>query len=210
VLVGLMGCGKTTVGQRLAARLGLNFVDSDTEIELAARQTIAELFARYGEAEFRDGERRVIRRLFDGIPKVIATGGGAFMNDRTRELILRHGHAVWLDADVETLVVRTARRPGKRPLLHDRDARAVLADLAAVRNPIYALAHVHVRNESGRHDRAVEAIIEALRGAKRGYQPRSVRNALTSLGCPAAPPTGSVSVQTTPPLGQKNCVNSRK
>ena len=163
VLVGLMGVGKTTVGRRLAVRLGLSFVDADNEIEVAAGLSIAEIFTRFGEAHFRDGERRVIARLIDGTPKIIATGGGAFMNDATRALILERATAVWLDADIDTLASRVSRRDN-RPLLHGKDARAVLGDLAAVRNPVYALAPVHVRSESHPHDSTVDAILEKLTG----------------------------------------------
>ena len=163
VLVGLMGVGKTTVGRRLAVRLGLSFVDADNEIEVAAGLSIAEIFARFGEAHFRDGERRVIARLIDGTPKIIATGGGAFMNEATRALILERATAVWLDADIGTLAARVSRRDN-RPLLHGKDARAVLGKLAAVRNPVYALAPVHVRSESHPHDSTVDAILEKLTG----------------------------------------------
>lgn len=161
VLVGLMGVGKSTVGRRLASRLGLPFVDADTEIERAAGLTIAEIFERYGEAHFRDGERRVIARLIDGAPKVIATGGGAFINDETRALILDRAIAVWLDADLETLVERTGRR-NHRPLLRDREPREVLAELAAKRNPIYAQAPIHVASRPAPHDATVRAILAAL------------------------------------------------
>src|SRR5687768_13273394 len=142
VLVGLMGVGKSTVGRRLARRLGLPFVDSDEEIEKAAGQRIADIFDRYGEPGFRDGERRVIARLIDGEPKVIATGGGAFIDAQTRALILERCTAVWLDADVETLAERVSRR-GHRPLLRGKDPLPFLRDLAAARNPIYAEAHIH-------------------------------------------------------------------
>ena len=161
VLVGLMGAGKSTVGRRLARRLGLDFVDSDSEIELAADHSIAEIFARFGEESFRDGERRVIARLIEGPPKVIATGGGAFMNDATRALILERCVAVWLDADVETLAERVSRRD-TRPLLKDKDPLLMLRDLAGARNPIYAQAHIHIRSQPMPHDRAVERIVEAL------------------------------------------------
>lgn len=161
VLVGLMGVGKSTVGRRLAARLGLDFVDADHEIELAAGLTISEIFERFGEAHFRDGERRVIARLIDGTTKVIATGGGAFMNDATRALILERATAVWLDADLDTLAHRVSRRDD-RPLLRGKDARTVLGELAAVRNPVYALAPVHVRSQMAPHDAAVEAIVRKL------------------------------------------------
>ncbi len=161
VLVGMMGVGKSTVGRRLAARLGLHFVDADEEIEKAAGMSVTEIFARYGEAHFRDGERRVIARLMDGAPKVIATGGGAFMQDETRALILDLATAIWLDADIDILVDRVSRREG-RPLLKGRDPRAVLADLAAVRNPVYALAPIHVQSIAAPHEVTVERIMEQL------------------------------------------------
>jgi shikimate kinase len=161
VLVGLMGVGKSTVGRRLAKRLGMEFVDSDSEIEVAADHSIAEIFARFGEESFRDGERRVIARLVEGPPKVIATGGGAFMNERTRALILEKSISVWLDADVETLAERVSRRD-TRPLLKDKDPLLLLRDLASARNPVYAQAHVHVRSQPMPHERAVERIVEAL------------------------------------------------
>jgi len=161
VLIGMMGVGKSTVGRRLAARLGLSFIDADEEIEKAAGMTITEMFERYGEQHFRDGERRVIARLMDGQPKVIATGGGAFMQDETRALILEHAIAVWLDADIEILVDRVSRREG-RPLLKGRDPRTVLTELATVRNPVYALAPIHVRSVAAPHEIAVEKIMKAL------------------------------------------------
>jgi shikimate kinase len=166
VLIGLMGAGKSTVGRRLARRLGLAFVDSDEEIERAADHEIKEIFDRFGEASFRDGERRVLRRLIAGERKVIATGGGAFMDARTRALILERCLAVWLEADVETIAGRVARR-GHRPLLVGKDPLPVLRELAEVRNPVYAEAHVRVRSEAGPHERIVERIVEALgqRGA---------------------------------------------
>lgn len=161
VLVGMMGVGKSTVGRRLAARLGLPFVDADEEIEKAADMSIAEMFERYGEGHFRDGERRVIARLLDGAPKVIATGGGAFMQDDTRALILAQGVAVWLDADIDILVDRVSRREG-RPLLKGRDPKVVLTELAAIRNPVYAQAPIHVKSVAAPHETAVDRIMEAL------------------------------------------------
>ena len=157
-----MGVGKSTVGRRLAQRLRLSFVDSDEEIEAAAGLTVAEIFERYGEGSFRDGERRVIARLIEGHPKVIATGGGAFMHPETRGLILSRATAVWLDADVDVLAGRVARRGGSRPLLKGQDPRVVLAALAEARNPIYALAPIHVRSEPLPHSAAVEAILKAI------------------------------------------------
>lgn len=156
-----MGVGKSTVGRRLAARLGLPFVDADEAIEEAAGMSITEMFERYGETHFRDGERRVIARLIDGAPKVIATGGGAFMQDDTRALILSMAMAVWLDADIDILVDRVSRREG-RPLLKGRSPRDVLTELAAIRNPVYALAPVHVRSVAAPHEAAVDTIMKAL------------------------------------------------
>ena len=161
VLVGLMGAGKSTVGRRLARRLGLSFVDSDDEIERAADHKISEIFDRFGELSFRDGERRVIARLIEGPPKVIATGGGAFVNDATRALILERCLAVWLDADLETLAERVSRRD-HRPLLRDKEPLPLLRDLATRRNPLYAQAHLHIRSQPSPHERAVEQIIKAI------------------------------------------------
>jgi len=162
VLIGLMGAGKSTVGRRLAARLGMPFVDSDEAIEKAAGMTIQEMFDRHGEAQFRDGERRVIARLIDGAPKVIATGGGAFMNPETRSLILDRAIAIWLDADINILAERVGRKEG-RPLLKDKDPREVLSALAAERNPFYALAPIHVQSASAPHEVMVDRIVEALK-----------------------------------------------
>lgn len=161
VLVGLMGSGKSTIGRRLAQRLGMAFADADDEIERAAGMTISEMFAKFGEAHFRDGERRVIARLLAGRPHVLATGGGAFINDETRALILKGSLSIWLDADVPTLVERVARR-SHRPLLKDRDPGQVLRELAATRNPIYAEAHIRVSSASSPHEHTVRAILEAL------------------------------------------------
>lgn len=162
VLVGLMGAGKTTVGRRLAKRLNLPFVDADEEIERAADHSIPEIFDRFGEAHFRDGERRVIARLIEGPVKVVATGGGAFMDAGTRALILEQCIAVWLDADVKTLAERVSRR-GHRPLLREKNPLALLQDLAAKRNPVYAEAHLHIASQSAPHERTVERILAALR-----------------------------------------------
>ncbi len=161
VLIGMMGVGKSTIGRRLALRLGLPFVDADDEIAHAAGMTIAEIFARYGEAGFRDGERRVIARLMDEGQQVIATGGGAFMNDETRALILDKAITIWLDADIDILVDRVSRREG-RPLLQGKDPRQVLTELAAIRNPIYALAPIKIKSEAGPHEHTVDRIMEAL------------------------------------------------
>jgi shikimate kinase len=161
VLVGLMGVGKTTIGRRLAARLHLPFVDADHEIELAAGLTVSEIFERFGEAHFRDGESRVIARLLDGAVKVIATGGGAFMHPVTRQRILDQSTAIWIDADINVLAERVGRR-GNRPLLKAGNVHAVLSELAAVRNPVYALAPIHIKSQPVHQDVVVDKIIEAL------------------------------------------------
>lgn len=161
VLVGMMGVGKTSIGKKLAAQLSLDFVDADEEIETAAGMTIAEIFERFGEPYFRDGERRVIARLIDGKPKIIATGGGAFINDETRQLILDRALSIWLDADVRVLAERVARRT-HRPLLTGRNPIDVLTELGKVRNPIYAAANIHVRSDASPHARTVESILKAL------------------------------------------------
>lgn len=156
-----MGSGKTTVGKRLAARLHWPFVDADAEIEAAAQMPISEIFARFGEPHFRDGERRVIGRLMESGHRVIATGGGAFVDPETRALILREGTAIWLDAAIETLVARVARR-SHRPLLVGKDPGQVLTELLAVRGPLYAEAPIRVVSASGPHEDTVNAILKHL------------------------------------------------
>lgn len=143
VLVGLMGAGKSCIGRRLAARTGLAFIDADTEIEKAAGCTVSEIFARYGEAAFRDGERRVMARLLADKPAILATGGGAFMDEGTRALIRRDAISVWLRADLETLINRTRGRT-HRPLLNTGDARETLTRLMDLRYPVYAQADITV------------------------------------------------------------------
>ncbi len=161
-LIGLMGVGKSTIGRRLAQRLNIPFVDADHEIETAAGMSISEIFERYGEETFRDGERRVISRLAAGKSKVIATGGGAFMNDQTRALLLEKCTTVWIDADIDMLAERVGRKDN-RPLLKGKDARVVLRELAAVRNPVYALAPIHISSQPAPHDATVDLIMEQLR-----------------------------------------------
>jgi shikimate kinase len=162
VLVGMMGAGKSTVGRRLAARLGRPFADADDAIETAAGMTVAEIFERYGEAHFRDGERRVIARLLSGPPIVLATGGGAFAQDDTRGEILADAVAVWIDVPVPILVDRVSRR-NHRPLLHGKDARTVIEDLLERRQAAYAQAQLRVLSDRGPHERTVDTIIAALR-----------------------------------------------
>ena len=161
VLVGLMGAGKTTVGRRLARVLGLPFKDADAEIELAAGRSVADIFAERGESEFRAGERRVIQRLLDGRPLVLATGGGAFMDPRTRELIRTRAVSVWLRAELDVLVRRCGRR-NTRPLLQNGDPRETLERLARERYPVYAEADLTVETSESPHDAAVAAILQAL------------------------------------------------
>jgi shikimate kinase len=162
VLVGLMGAGKSNIGRRLATRLHLPFVDADTEIEMAAGETIEEIFARHGEPYFRSGERRVIARLLDGPPHVLATGGGAFMDPKTREHIRRRGISIWLRADLDLLLARVARRDN-RPLLKDGDRRAILAALMEQRHPIYAEADITVDSIDGPPELTLAHVVGALK-----------------------------------------------
>jgi shikimate kinase len=161
VLVGLMGAGKSCIGRRLAQRLRLPFIDADREIEQAAGCSIPEIFARHGEQAFRDGERRVILRLLESPPFVLATGGGAFMDPRTRAVIREKAISVWLRADLDLLVRRTGRR-GDRPLLQVDDPRAKLAELITTRHPIYAEADLTVDSQDGPPDATLERVLAAL------------------------------------------------
>jgi shikimate kinase len=155
VLVGMMGAGKSSIGRRLAARLSIPFVDADTEIESAAGMTIPEIFAKHGEPYFRAGEARVIARLLEQGPQVLATGGGAVMDPHTRALIRGKGLSVWLKADVEVLLKRTKRR-GDRPLV-DR-----IKELMPAREPLYAQSDITVQSRDEPHDVIVEEIVAAL------------------------------------------------
>ena len=143
VLVGMMGAGKTSVGKRLASKLGLPFVDADAEIEAGAQLTVPEIFERFGEAYFRDGERKVIARLLNGGPQVLATGGGAFMNKTTRENIAARAVSIWLKPDVEVLAARV-RKKSNRPLLQTADPEQTLRRLLEERSPTYALADLTI------------------------------------------------------------------
>jgi shikimate kinase len=155
VLVGMMGAGKSSVGRRLASRLGLPFVDADTEIETAAGMTIPEIFSTHGEPYFRAGEARVIARLLDHGPQVLATGGGAVMDQRTRDLIQIKGISVWLKADLDVLVKRTKRR-GDRPLVDK------MKDLLPLREPVYALSDITVQSRDEPHETIVDEIVASL------------------------------------------------
>jgi len=161
VLVGMMGAGKTSVGKRLAARLGLPFVDADEEIEAGARMTITEIFEKFGEAYFRDGERRVIARLLESGPCVLSTGGGAFMNAATRERIARTATSIWLKPDFDVLY-RRVRKRSNRPLLQTPDPEGTLRRLLEERTPTYALADITIESHDGPHDFVVEQILAAL------------------------------------------------
>lgn len=161
VLVGLMGAGKTTVGRRLASLLRLPFIDADEEIEKAAGLEISEIFALHGEEEFRRGERRVIARLLQGPPHVLATGGGAFINADTRALVRAHALSVWLRADLDVLMRRVEKRDN-RPLLKQGDPRATMERLMAERYPIYGEADLVVESNNGPHASAVTSVIRAL------------------------------------------------
>ncbi len=161
VLVGLMGAGKSTIGKRVAQMLGINFIDADTEIEAVSRMTIPELFERYGEAEFRDLERRVIRRILRTGPKVLATGGGAFMNEQTRKAISRAGISVWLKADIDVLMERVGRK-SNRPLLKTADPRATMQDLMDKRYPVYALSEATIISRDEKKDIMAGEVVDAL------------------------------------------------
>lgn len=162
VLVGLMGAGKTCIGTRLARKLGMGFVDADDEIETAAGCTIQEIFDQYGEQAFRDGERRVIARLLEEEPRVVATGGGAFVNAETRDNVRRMGISVWLKADIDVLLQRVSRR-NNRPLLKNGDKRQTLERLIGERYPCYAEADLTVESGTESPDITVSKVIDALK-----------------------------------------------
>ena len=164
VLVGMMGVGKSSIGRRLAARLGVPFVDADAEIEKAAGMSIADIFARHGEADFRSGEARVIARLLDGGPQVLASGGGAVMNADTRAAIKAKGVSIWLKAELDVLMRRIAKRKHERPMLHTDDPSEALRQLLIAREPVYALADLTVQSREAPHDAIVTEIMRALAG----------------------------------------------
>jgi shikimate kinase len=162
VLIGMMGVGKSSIGRRLGARLSIPFIDADAEIEKAAGMSIADIFARHGEAAFRSGESRVIARLLDSGPQVLATGGGAIMNPETRALIKEKGISVWLSAELDLLMRRISKRKVERPMLHTADPAATLRELLAEREPIYAQADLTVQSREVPHDAVVAEIVGAL------------------------------------------------
>jgi len=162
VLVGMMGVGKSSIGRRLASRLGIPFVDADAEIEKAAGMSIADIFARHGEADFRSGEARVIARLLDAGPQVLATGGGAVMNADTRVAIKAKGVSIWLSAEFDVLMRRVNKRRHERPMLQTADPAATLRALLAAREPVYAQADLTVQSREVPHDAIVAEIMAAL------------------------------------------------
>lgn len=161
VLVGMMGAGKTTVGRRLAPLIGLPFFDADTEIEKAAGMSVSDLFDLHGEQSFRGGEAKVIKRLLEGPPHVLATGGGAVMRPQTRELIAKNSVSIWIKADIDTIIRRASRR-GARPLLKTGDPRQTIQRLLNERNDLYAEADIHVDSQPGPHANTVALILEKL------------------------------------------------
>jgi shikimate kinase len=176
VLVGMMGVGKSSIGRRLAARLGVPFVDADAEIEKAAGMSIADIFGRHGEADFRSGEARVIARLLDGGPQVLATGGGAVMNADTRVAIKAKGVSIWLSAELDVLMRRINKRKNDRPMLQTADPAATLRELLVAREPVYAQADLTVQSREVPHDAIVSEIMTAL---------------ATFLNAPGAPQQGA-------------------
>jgi shikimate kinase len=163
VLVGMMGAGKSSIGRRLAGRLGIPFADADNEIETAAGMSIPDIFSTYGEPDFRAGETRVIARLLENGPQVLATGGGAFMNAQTRTTIGGKGVSVWLKADLDVLT-RRLRRRSDRPMLKTADPIATLTNLLAERDPIYGEAELTVISRDVSHEVIVDEIVSAVRG----------------------------------------------
>jgi len=161
VFVGLMGAGKSAIGRRVASRIGARFRDADTEIEKAAGMRISDIFAVRGEEEFRMGERRVIARLLSEQPIVLATGGGAYMDDETRALLKGSATTIWMRAELDTLVRRCAKR-SNRPLLRNGDPRVILQNLMTVRHPVYAEADITIESRDEPHEYAVKAIVAAL------------------------------------------------
>lgn len=161
VLVGLMGAGKSAIGRRIAARLNMKFLDADTEIETAAGQTISDIFACHGEAHFRDREEKIIERLLVDGPLILATGGGAFMSETTRENIKTHGISVWLRAELDVLMERVGRRD-HRPLLRTEDPKAVMQNLIDQRYPIYAQSDIVVESRDVAHEVIVHEILNAI------------------------------------------------
>ena len=179
VLVGMMGAGKSTIGRRLSARLHLPFLDADTEIEAAAGMSIPDIFETHGEPHFRDGEARVIARLLDGGPAVIATGGGAFMREETRNRIRDKAVSLWLKADADIIMKRVKRR-ADRPLLQTADPAATVGRLIEEREPVYQRADLTIWSRDVPHERIVDECLDALHAWLCGGGPRQTSNALSA------------------------------
>lgn len=180
VLVGMMGAGKSTIGRRLSTRLRLPFFDADTEIEVAhAGMTIPEIFASYGESYFRDGEARVIARLLDGGPAVLATGGGAFMREETRNRVSDKAVSIWLKADADIIMKRVKRR-ADRPLLQTTDPAATVGRLIEEREPVYQNANITIWSRDVPHEKIVDECIDALHGWLCGNVAREASNTLST------------------------------
>lgn len=162
VFLGMMGCGKSAIGKMVARKLELEFVDADTEIELAAGRSIPDIFEEYGEEEFRRLEMKVIERVLEEKQVLLALGGGAFMSEPTREIIFKHGLSVWLKAELELLLERVGRKPNKRPLLKKGNPKEILQNLLETRNPVYSLAELHVDTKSGTKSEMREVVLNAL------------------------------------------------
>ncbi|MEM7213909.1 MAG: shikimate kinase [Pseudomonadota bacterium] len=162
VLLGMMGCGKSAIGKMLARKLGLEFKDADAEIEEAAGRSVAEIFEEFGEDEFRRLETRVIDRVLNEGPVLLALGGGAFMSEETRKTVAEKGLSVWIRADIELLLERVGRRPGKRPLLRTGNPREILANLLLKREPVYALADIHVHSKGGTKAEMRDRVMAAI------------------------------------------------
>ena len=171
ILIGMMGAGKSSIGKMLAANIGTRFIDSDTEIEKAAKMSIPEIFKLHGEESFRDGERRVFKRLLEGQPAIIAAGGGAFAYPPTREIILESGFSIWLKVNRETLIRRVSKRPEKRPLLAKGNIEQTITRLMEERYPVYAEADIMVESDDGERPQTVKVISEIL--ANQGILNRS-------------------------------------
>lgn len=181
VLVGMMGAGKTSVGRRLAGVLNVPFRDADAEIEAAAGCTVAQIFERFGEPEFRAGERRVILRLLQEPPHILATGGGAFMDEETRARIKESAISIWLKADADLLAERVARKE-TRPLLRNGDVRATLARLLKEREPFYAEADYTVESDGGPHEQTIKRILNVLEEREAAIEAAATAGAFGGAG----------------------------
>ncbi len=162
VLLGMMGCGKSAIGKMVARRLGLEFVDADTEIELAAGRAVSDIFAEYGEEEFRRLEEKVIERILEDGPVLLALGGGAFMAEPTRQIVAKYGLSVWIKVDLELLLERVGRRPNKRPLLKNGNPKEILTNLLEIREPVYAKAELHIESKGGTKSEMRNVVMDAL------------------------------------------------